>query len=229
APVVLTAGAQALVGLVAHAEVDGDHGHVLGGELALAHHVGVLPGAVLIEHGLAAGELIDGVVGGHGGEQGRIGGGVVDVQIPDGTVVVQVGALDGVGIGDTPVQVLKVDGQVGQVGLEAPVGGAVQAGGGEGGKTQPTAAGGEGLGHSLQILKGLDVVHGVARLLQQGLVDNDAVGLDDVADADHLISVLQCVVLAGQLAVDGAAAEVIAVVPPVVQADRAVDLEQGGG
>ena len=43
------------------------------------------------------------------------------------------------------------------------------------------------------------------------------------------VAVHQGVVLAGQLAVDGAAAEVIAVVPPVVQADRAVDLEQGGG
>ena len=56
-----------------------------------------------------------------------------------------------VGGGDALVLILKVDGQVGQVGLEAPVGGAVHTGGGEGGEAQLAAAGGDVLGHSLQI------------------------------------------------------------------------------
>ena len=42
-------------------------------------------------------------------------------------------------------------------GLEAPVGGAVHTGGGEGGEAQLVLAGGDVLGHGLQIVKGLDV------------------------------------------------------------------------
>ena len=185
APVVLGAGAEALVGLVAHAEVDGDHGDVVVGELALAGDVGELPGAVLIEHGLAADELVDGVGGGLHGELARVAGGVVDVEIPDGAVVVKVGALDGVGGGNAVILILEVDGQVGEVGLEAPVGAALHAGGGEGGEAQLVLAGGDVLGDGLQLVEGLDVVDGVAGLLEQGLVDDDAVGLDDVGDAER--------------------------------------------
>ena len=46
-------------------------------------------------------------------------GGIGDVQIPDLLVVVQIGALDGVGRADAVCLVLVVDGQVCQMGLEA--------------------------------------------------------------------------------------------------------------
>src|SRR5699024_8553448 len=110
-PVVLGAGAQALVGLVARADVDGDHGQIVVGKQAVTHQVGVLPGAVLEEHGLAGQELVAAVVAGHAGQDGGLAGGVVDVQIENGLVVVQIGALDGVGGGDALVLILKVDGQ----------------------------------------------------------------------------------------------------------------------
>ena len=115
------------------------------------------------------------------------------------------------------------------MGLEAPVGGAVHAGGGERGEAQLVLAGGDVLGHLLQIVKALDIVGGVAGLLQQGLVVDDAVGLNDVADARHLVPVHQGELVAGQLAGHGGAGQVIAVVLPAGQAHGTVDLEQGGG
>ena len=114
------------------------------------------------------------------------------------------------------------------MGLEAPVGGTVHAGGGEGGKAQLVLAGGDVLGNLLQVGKALDVVHGVAGLFQQALVDDDAVALDDVGDAQGLVAVLEGVGVAGQLTGHGGAGQIVAVVLPVGQTHGAVDLEQGG-
>ena len=114
------------------------------------------------------------------------------------------------------------------MGLEAPVGGAIHAGGGEGGEAQLVLAGGDVLGHLLQVVKALDVIGGVAGLLQQSLVVDDAVGLDNIADARHLVPVHQGELLAGELAGNVRAGQVIAVVLPSGQAHGAVDLEQGG-
>ena len=56
------------------------------------------------------------------------------------------------------------------MGLVAPVRGAVHTGGGEGREAQLVLAGGDVLGHLLQVVEALDVVNGVAGLLQQGLI-----------------------------------------------------------
>src|SRR5699024_1717039 len=128
APVVLGAGAQALVLLAVHADVDGDHAEVV---IAQVFDVGVGPGAILVKDGLLVDELSDGVVAGLAGQDGGVAGGIGDVQIEDLLVVVEVGALDGVGGGDAVGLVLVVDGQIGQVGLIPPVGRRIHAGGGE--------------------------------------------------------------------------------------------------
>ena len=114
------------------------------------------------------------------------------------------------------------------MGLVAPVRGAVHTGGGEGREAQLVLAGGDVLGHLLQVVEALDVVNGVAGLLQQGLIGDQAVALDNVTDAQHLVAVFQGVGVAGQIACDLGAGQVVAVVLPVGQADRSVDLEQGG-
>ena len=88
------------------------------------------------------------------------------------------------------------------MGLEAPVGGAIHAGGGEGGEAQLILPGGDVLGHLLQVGEGLDVVGGVACLLQQGLVVDQAVGFDDVGNAGHGAAVHQGEVVAGQFTGD---------------------------
>ena len=115
------------------------------------------------------------------------------------------------------------------MGLEAPVGGTVHTGGGEGGEAQLAGAGGDVLGHGLQGAEILDLVHGVAGLLQQTGVDDDAVALVYVRDTQHGAAVLKGEVIAGQLAVESGAGHVIAVVLPLGQAHGAVDLEQRGG
>ena len=114
------------------------------------------------------------------------------------------------------------------MGLEAPVGRAIHTGRGEGGEAKLVLAGGNVLGNLLQVGKALDVVNGVAGLFQQGLIGDQAVALDNVADAQHLVAVFQGVGVAGQIACDLGPAQVVAIVLPVGQADRAVDLEQGG-
>ena len=119
APEVLGTGAQTLILLAIHADVDGQHTQVV---VAQILHVIVSPGAVLVEHGLLAHELSNSIVAGLGSQQLGVAGRVGDVQVPDLLVVVEVGALDGVGGADAVSLVLVVDGQVCQMGLEAPVG-----------------------------------------------------------------------------------------------------------
>jgi len=116
------------------------------------------------------------------------------------------------------------------MGLESPVGGGVHAGGGEGALDAQLA--GIGLDVVCDLLQGCevgDVGLGIAGLLEQGLVVDDAVGLDDVGDAVDGGAVFQGKVVAGQLAVKFAAGEIIAVILPVCQTHGAVDLEQSGG
>ena len=115
------------------------------------------------------------------------------------------------------------------MGLEAPVGRTVHAGGGESTlDAQLSLAGLNVVGDLLQVIEALDVVLGVAGGGQQLLIVNDAVGLDDVSDAGNGVAVLQCKGVAGQLTVQLAVGEVQAVIFPVCQTHRAVDLEQGG-
>ena len=85
APVVLGAGAQALILFTLSVDVDRQHGDVL---IAQRGDGAVLPSAVLEEHSLLSQELVAGVVAGLGGQQSRLAGGVVDVQIPDVLVFV---------------------------------------------------------------------------------------------------------------------------------------------
>ena len=115
------------------------------------------------------------------------------------------------------------------MGLEAPVGAAVHTGGGESGEAQLVLAGGDVLGDLLQIIKALDVLNGVAGLLQQSLVGDQTIGLDHVADAGNGVAVLQGKAVAGQLTVDLRILQVVAVILPVGQTHGAVHLEQGGG
>ena len=115
------------------------------------------------------------------------------------------------------------------MGLEAPVGRTVHAGGGESTiDAQLSLASLDVVCDLLQVVKALDVVLGVASGGQQLLVVDDAVGLDDVGDAGDGVAVLQGEGVAGQLTVQLAAGQVVAVILPVCQTNRAVHLEQGG-
>ena len=114
------------------------------------------------------------------------------------------------------------------MGLEAPVRRTIHAGGGECSEAKLVLAGGDVLGNLLQVGKALDVVHAVTSLFQQGLVGDQTVAFDNVADAQGGVAVLQGVGIAGQLTGDLGAGQVVAVVFPAGQADRAVDLEQSG-
>ena len=105
APEVLGTGAQTLILLAIHADVDGQHTQAV---VAQILHVIVSPGAVLIEDCLLAHELGHSVVSGLGSQQGRIAGGISDLQIPNLLVVVQIGALDGVGGTNAVCLVLKI-------------------------------------------------------------------------------------------------------------------------
>ena len=115
------------------------------------------------------------------------------------------------------------------MGLETPVGAAVHTGGGESGEAQLVLAGGDVLGDLLQIREALDVLDGVARLLQQGLVDDQTVGLDHVADAGNGVAILQGEAVAGQLTVHLRILQIVAVILPAGQTHGAVHLEQSGG
>ena len=115
------------------------------------------------------------------------------------------------------------------MGLEAPVGRAIHTGGGECTiDAQLSLAGLNVVGDLLQVSEALDVVLRVTGGSQQLLVVDDAVGLDDVGDAGDGVAVLQGEGVAGQLTVQLAAGQVVAVILPVCQTHRAVDLEQGG-
>ena len=114
------------------------------------------------------------------------------------------------------------------MGLETPVGRAVHTSGGKGTvHAQLSLASLDVVGHLLQVGKALDVVLGIASGGQQLLVVDDAVGLDDVGDGSHSVAILQGEGIAGQLTVQLAAGQVVAVILPVCQTNRAVHLEQG--
>ena len=115
------------------------------------------------------------------------------------------------------------------MGLEAPVRRTVHASGGESTvHTQLSLACLNIVSDLLQISKALDIVLRVAGGAQQFLVIDDAVGLDDICDAGNSVAILQCEGIAGQLTVQLAAGQIVAVILPVCQTHRAVHLEQGG-
>ena len=113
------------------------------------------------------------------------------------------------------------------MGLVSPVGGAVHTCGGKCRKAKLRGACRDILGYLLQIREGLDIVDGVACLLQQCLIYNQSVGLNYVCNAVYSVVFLQRVVIAGQLSVDIGACQVVAVILPVCQTYRSVYLEQG--
>ena len=115
------------------------------------------------------------------------------------------------------------------MGLESPVGGAVHTGGGESVKAELCGAGMNVISDSLQGLEVLDFVHGMTGLLDESLVGDDAVGFDNVRNAANLaFGILQSEILAGEFLGDGCVGQISAIILPVCQTDRAVDLEQGG-
>ena len=115
------------------------------------------------------------------------------------------------------------------MGLEAPVRRTVHASGGESTvHAQLSLTSLNVISDLLQVGKALDVLLLVTGSGQQFLVVDDAVGLNDVCNAGNSIAVLQCKGIAGQLAVQLAAGQVVAVILPVCQTNRAVHLEQGG-
>jgi hypothetical protein len=113
--------------------------------------------------------------------------------------------------------------------LESPVGGSVHAGRSKCAlDAQLVLAGLDIIRDLLQIVKALDVVQLVACLFQKADVGDDAIGLDDIGDAVDRIPVLELESIGGQVADNIGAGQVIAVILPVGQADRAVDWNMVG-
>ena len=123
------------------------------------------------------------------------------------------------------------------MGLEAPVGAGVEAGGGERAlDAELVLAGLHVVGHGLQGVEVVDFVHGrglgaIQRevLVEDVLVVDQAVGFHHVRHADHLVAILQGHILVGELLVHIRVGHIGGVLLPVLVADRAVDLEQGRG
>ena len=112
---------------------------------------------------------------------------------------------------------------------ETPGRGAVQTGGGEGVEAQFCAAGVDVVGHGLQSIEIGDVIQGVASLLQQSGVDDDAEGLVAVADGLQLAGVIVEVKgIGGQFSGNGGVGQIQGVLIPVFQTGHVADVEDGG-
>ena len=112
---------------------------------------------------------------------------------------------------------------------ETPGGRTVQAGSGEGIEAQGLGVGVDVVSHGLQGSKVLDLVDGVASLLQQVHVGDDAEGLIAVAHGlQSTLIVVQVKVVGGQLTGHGGAGQVQSVLVPVAQGFPVADDEQGG-
>ena len=160
-----------------------------------------------------------------------IGQAVVDAQVVEHLVVIHILAGDaGRALLPDLALLLVVILQVGHVAGEAPGGGAVHVGGGEGVEAQLGGAAVDVLHHGLQRLEVLDVLYLVAGLLHQVGVDDDAVALVAVADGHQVaLVIVQGVLIGGQLLGDGAVLQVHGVVLPVLHRGLVADDEQGGG
>ena len=113
---------------------------------------------------------------------------------------------------------------------EAPAGGAVHAGGGEGVEAQLRGTGVDVLRHGLEGLKVGDILHGVAGLFQQGLVGDDAERLVAVAHGQGVAVLAVEVELVGaQLFVEVGVLQGQEVIGPGIQAGLGAALEQRGG
>ena len=85
------------------------------------------------------------------------------------------------------------------------------------------------IGNGLQGLEVGDLVQGVAGLLQQSLVDNDAEGLIAVTDGHGLaVGVLQIEVMGGHLVVHVGAFQIVAELTVAVDSAQVAHLEHGG-
>ena len=234
-PIVLCTCAETLVSLVAYADVDREHAEILVLEAAFGYSA-VLPAAVLEEYCVAVDELCLRLCACLGSQLAGLAGGVVDVEIPDVLVVLKVGALDSVGIGDAVSLILEVDGEVCEVGLESPVGGAVHTSGGEGSLyAESLSVLLDFLSNSLELVKAVEIVDllngsevRLEILVEKCLVVDKAIGLDYISDTINLAVFLQSVVLGGELVVDVGAGKILAEVFPLSKTNGAVNLEQGG-
>ena len=89
---------------------------------------------------------------------------------------------------------------------------------------------GRDLGKRRKTIKRLDIPDGgeIRRkvFVQKRFVINNAVGLENIGNARDLVAVRERKILVRELCIDSAVRQVIAIVLPVLQPDRAVDLEQ---
>ena len=228
-PAVLSASAQAGLFFAVNTAVDGDHSQIVGVHAERAGQVGIFPTAVLIERSLALAEFSLGLVGGSGSQSSAGGSGISGVEIPDVLEVVEVSAGDGGGLrGHAVVTELVVQRHIGQMAGETPAGGAVEAGRGECVEAELVSAGMDVVSDSLQGFEVGDLIDGVASLLKQSLVDDDAECLIAVADRQGLaVFTLEVESIGGHLIHDGSAVERIAVVAVGVDGALIAALEQG--
>ena len=112
---------------------------------------------------------------------------------------------------------------------EAPGGGRIHVGGGEGVEAELGSAGVDVLSDSLQALEVDQLVHAVAGSLDQVGVDDDAVALEAVADGDQAaVLIIEVVGVGVQLIGDGGVGQVHGELAPLLDAGLVADDEEGG-
>ena len=113
---------------------------------------------------------------------------------------------------------------------EAPGGAGIHVAGGERVEAKRFGVGVDVLGDGFEAVKVLQLVHAVARRLDERGVDDDAVALEAVADGDELaVFIIEVIGVGVELLGDGRARQIERIVRPVPDGiDVAHDVERGG-
>ena len=112
---------------------------------------------------------------------------------------------------------------------ESPGGGAVQTGAGERVEAQLGCSGVDVVGDGLQGIEVGDLIEGMAGLLQQRLVDDDAERLVAIADGYQLVAVIEVEIGGGEFLYEIGVGEIQRVLAPGLHGALVADLEHGGG
>ena len=113
------------------------------------------------------------------------------------------------------------------MGLESPVGGTIHTSGRECCKAQLRRTSGDVFSNCFQAFEVGNIFDGIACFSQQSFIDDDTVGFDCHCHRFYFITVFQCITIAGQFAVEIGTGQIQAIVAPVKQTDRAVNVEHG--
>src|SRR5699024_9201327 len=180
-------------------------------QILISHirNVVVFPGSILVEDCFLCYKLCGRIVGCLRRDLCRLTGCIVDLQIPDLTVIVKVVSLDGVCVVDAVSLILIVDRQVCKVGLKSPVRRAVHTCGCKCAESKLVLSCSDIFYDFLKAVEICDVFCCVSCFFQQRLVVDNTIVLNNVGDTSHLVAVHQCEAVVRQLSCDVGTRQVI--------------------